>query len=457
MRTKQYLATLVLSLLLAISGLSQAGVPQTLSYQGQLTSAAGVPVNNTANITFRLYSALTGGTQLWSETQSVAVNNGLFSVELGKATQFNLAFDAPYFLGIQVGTDAEMQPRQALSSVGTALAAATLYCNGCITAAHLASGVAVSGPTGTTGATGPQGAAGVNGKTILSGSSAPTSGNGVDGDYYIDTSAGLMYGPKTAGAWTVLVSLVSCKPGDQLDCYSGDSTTRNVGACKSGRRSCTATGWGTSCAGEVLPVAETYNGIDDDCNGVVDNGVGCASGYANCDGNYANGCEINLQTNINNCGTCGVSCAVANGASVCTNGSCSLSACNSGYANCDGNAANGCEINLQTNVNNCGTCGFVCPSVANGSSACTAGSCSALSCNSGYANCDNSAANGCEINIQTDINNCGGCGNSVNDFNGCTADSCSNGVAIHQNLQSGYVCVNSAGHLSTCNGAGTCQ
>jgi len=35
--------------------------------------------------------------------------------------------------------------------------------------------------------------------------------------------------------------------------------------------------------------------------------------------------------------------------------------CNAGYANCDGNQANGCEVNLTSDSNNCGACGNVCP------------------------------------------------------------------------------------------------
>lgn len=67
------------------------------------------------------------------------------------------------------------------------------------------------GPQGTQGPEGPQGIQGVpgaDGKTILSGSGAPAAGLGVDGDFYIDTSAADLYGPKTAGAWGAATSLV---------------------------------------------------------------------------------------------------------------------------------------------------------------------------------------------------------------------------------------------------------
>lgn len=57
----------------------------------------------------------------------------------------------------------------------------------------------VPGPTGpassVAGPTGPRGAA------ILGGEGPPLASYGLDGDWYIDTTAKLMYGPKAGGAW----------------------------------------------------------------------------------------------------------------------------------------------------------------------------------------------------------------------------------------------------------------
>lgn len=64
------------------------------------------------------------------------------------------------------------------------------------------------GPAGATGAQGPAGAAGTDGKTLRSGAGAPGAGVGVDGDFYIDTVATVIYGPKAAGAWPAGVSLI---------------------------------------------------------------------------------------------------------------------------------------------------------------------------------------------------------------------------------------------------------
>jgi hypothetical protein len=54
---------------------------------------------------------------------------------------------------------------------------------------------------GPQGIQGDQGDPGVDGRTVLNGSGAPGGGTGVDGDFYIDTTADAIYGPKTAGAW----------------------------------------------------------------------------------------------------------------------------------------------------------------------------------------------------------------------------------------------------------------
>lgn len=65
-----------------------------------------------------------------------------------------------------------------------------------------------TGPQGDTGATGAAGAAGADGRTILSGTTVPSSGTGANGDYYIETSNKVLYGPKTGGAWGAGTSLI---------------------------------------------------------------------------------------------------------------------------------------------------------------------------------------------------------------------------------------------------------
>lgn len=63
--------------------------------------------------------------------------------------------------------------------------------------------------TGAAGANGSNGSNGTNGNTILNGSGAPSGGTGVDGDFYINTAAKSLYGPKTAGSWGSGTSLIN--------------------------------------------------------------------------------------------------------------------------------------------------------------------------------------------------------------------------------------------------------
>ena len=48
---------------------------------------------------------------------------------------------------------------------------------------------------------GPPGGTGTNGATVLNGILAPTSGQGNNGDFFINTATSTIYGPKAAGAW----------------------------------------------------------------------------------------------------------------------------------------------------------------------------------------------------------------------------------------------------------------
>ena len=97
---------------------AHATVPHLIRYQGTLADTQQVPLEGTYTLTFRLYDATTGGTNVWEETQTnVPLTKGQFSVLLGQVTPLDLAFDKDLWLSIQVNTDAEMTPRQQLSSV----------------------------------------------------------------------------------------------------------------------------------------------------------------------------------------------------------------------------------------------------------------------------------------------------------------------------------------------------
>lgn len=126
---KRVLRTSILSLAItaALATSVGAAVPGTLTQQGRLIDkATGKPVTGAKDFTFSVYNAATGGTALWTETQSLTLDDGYFSAPLGGTTPFPTAlFDGsgPRFLGVKIGTDAELSPREAMNSVPFALTA----------------------------------------------------------------------------------------------------------------------------------------------------------------------------------------------------------------------------------------------------------------------------------------------------------------------------------------------
>lgn len=59
----------------------------------------------------------------------------------------------------------------------------------------------VAGPTGPSGPTGPTGPAGPQGAGMVTGTGAPSDAVGQDGDFYFDSAAAVVYGPKASGTW----------------------------------------------------------------------------------------------------------------------------------------------------------------------------------------------------------------------------------------------------------------
>jgi hypothetical protein len=102
------------------------------------------------------------------------------------------------------------------------------------------------------------------------------------------------------------------------------------------------------------------------CNGVETCQAGvCTPGAAPTCGS-TEPCSVGVCDPLNGCQTAaapdGTSCALANATGICTGGACGSPQCASGFGDCDGNAANGCEQDLTGSVDNCGSCGNVCAS-----------------------------------------------------------------------------------------------
>jgi hypothetical protein len=140
-------------------------------------------------------------------------------------------------------------------------------------------------------------------------------------------------------------------------------------------------------------------------------GVGaCADGFADCDGEAADGCESELASDADNCGGCGAPCPeVAHGTRSCQAGGCGIGACDPGFGDCDPSPGDGCETDLTSSVLHCGGCEQPCLPPPHVVAACAGGGCVAVGCEAGFADCDG-AQSGCELDVRSDPANCGGCG-----------------------------------------------
>lgn len=106
---------------------ARAAVPPQLTEQGRLLKADGTPAQGDLSMVFTIYNAATGGKVLWTSSQMVAVDDGYFSWVLGsKKTLDPTIFDGTtLYLGVAVGGDPEMTPRQEIDSVPYAFMADT--------------------------------------------------------------------------------------------------------------------------------------------------------------------------------------------------------------------------------------------------------------------------------------------------------------------------------------------
>ncbi|MDP3274013.1 MAG: hypothetical protein Q8Q09_02380 [Deltaproteobacteria bacterium] len=282
-----------------------------------------------------------------------------------------------------------------------------------------------------------------DGSDVLQGQDADAQGSldasdaARDGDLTVDAmDVGQLDGSDVTIALDIAdvpdASCGACRPGDICcggRCVTTTSDPTHCGMC------------GRTCANNTLCTSGMCT-------------TTCSPGFSDCDLNRTNGCEQDTQSSLANCGACGRACTGANGTSTCTMGACSLT-CNAGFADCDMARSNGCETDTNSSVASCGACGRVCGG-ANSMGTCTAGSCS-LACAAGFANCDGNTSNGCELDVRSNVSNCGGCGTvcraPLGGSTSCVLGICQAACPAGQN-QCGTSCVNLQTSATNCGGCG---
>ncbi|MDF2697488.1 MAG: hypothetical protein K0S65_5871, partial [Labilithrix sp.] len=206
----------------------------------------------------------------------------------------------------------------------------------------------------------------------------------------------------------------------------------------------------------------------------------CPAPYATCAKVPRYGCETNLSNDMDNCGACGNSCRISlppqlNAEMRCVDGECRSLCSPQKFLDCNGVPDDGCETDPTSDSKNCGGCGVECPpgvacierrcGCPPGKVMCD-GVCKDLSSDDtncgacGYkcvdhpgdagalpenmvwgcvdaqcgpkcasdnvtfwADCNGTKADGCEINLHGDRNNCGACGKKCAPGKDCYRDS----------------------------------
>lgn len=157
---------------------------------------------------------------------------------------------------------------------------------------------------------------------------------------------------------------------------------------------------------DPLP-ANTYYG----CGSSACGALKCVEGFADCNSDRVNGCasdgcETSVRTDPHNCGGCGIECAAQQECVYDETGPHCADACSvSGRTECE----TGCR-DLVGDPDNCGACGNQCPRpAAHQASSCEKGFCR-MDCLPGFADCNGDPSDGCEIDLAVHPANCGACG-----------------------------------------------
>jgi hypothetical protein len=426
-------------------------VPSVVNYQGRLTDNTPQqnPLDATVTIEFSVWDAATGGASLWTETQSVQVAKGLFSVLLGSVTSMPPTLfpsgDTRY-LEIHVNGET-LTPRQRIATAPFASVAGSadnaLALGGVGAAAYqqrigtpCPAGYAINAVAADGTATciqGIQGPPGPPGNGLDTGAIAGTvttcggpaagvlvyvpgrsavSFSGADGSYQ------LSYLP--AGSYTVQFKTPGLQGASTANgvIVAGGQTTgqgvTNVADVSADVNNCGACG--AACSSNHV----TRTCFSGTCAGA------CDFGFDDCNGNrQIDGCETSVRADAANCGGCGMACSANHATPSCSNSVCGGN-CDTGFANCDGNfRLNGCETDVSNDPQKCGACFIVCSGNHIPTPSCAGGFCNGA-CAAGFGDCNgNKQSDGCETDLGNSNDHCGSCGNVCTGGQTCVGGICS--------------------------------
>lgn len=168
--------------------------------------------------------------------------------------------------------------------------------------------------------------------------------------------------------------------------------------CEPGWKRCNADPANLNCGTHTDVDLSNCGSCGNVCGGPVLHGVpGCAggkcepqceAGWASCGSPYNFGCQVDLMNRADNCGSCGNSCGDKRGVFMadCIGGRCANPLCRTHFADCNGNADDGCEFYMPDCESK--------PHVSN--TACGGGTCQIVSCVGGYRDCNHDWVDGCE-------------------------------------------------------------
>ena len=165
---------------------------QLLNYQGRLTASTGAPFDGTLPMVFSIL-----GGSAWSESQTVTVSRGFFSVLLGSVTAFpsdlfqggNIDSRGPVRMLRIVVNGETLSPDIRIASAAWAIGtqqgpagiAGSTGATGPTGAAGSAGATGTAGNTGASGATGPSGSTGATGPTGFTGATGASGAAGSTG------------------------------------------------------------------------------------------------------------------------------------------------------------------------------------------------------------------------------------------------------------------------------------